>query len=954
MFKTHFNLKILSCLLCILFFSNAYSVTGADVVPINWAQYTKPEPADTLSVKMKALHLTALKYCLNEMLDTLPTDSSGYYDFRGVDEFSIRPWSEICAGLGIALGLGTYDSAVTGISEAEARVLHAKLVKSLAYKHKDNMGWISSAWGNCWQCRLWATYMGVGAFLVWEELDSLTQTYVARVIHGESRRLGEEPPYCNDCTNDTKAEENVWDANIISLAVAMMPNDSAVQTYKKKASRWFVSAFARESDLNRETLVDGTPVKDWISGWNIREEGYLYNHSIIHPDYMCVGATVLRVGVIMILANQIVPQSAVWNTDLIYECLVNYSWPSPPYYSPGGTIYQDDSARVYYPQGTDWSANRVNSFLNVDNMMDVFELDDNARLPADYWINIRVGHCLWMQSRTVSGRLFIEEEHHFHAENSSPAFIFGIDYLGRWLVNQEAEFLVGNWHLSEPDTNPPSAPSALTATPLSPYAVNLSWSESADMGSGVAYYLVYRDSIQIIMTPDTFFLDNSLVENTEYHYRVAAIDWNNNKSPNSTEAVVSTPNDTTSLTIKRVTALNGSKVIVAFNKPVDSVSAENTANYSISGLAVSSAVLNLLQNMVMLDVSAMTFDNVYTLTVSNIQDFSNPPHTIPSNTETEFTFSDLNNNLMGYWPMDEEQGRMIYDCSGNNNNGTFINSCSRIPGILDNAVYLNPGEYIKMDNSLQSLTFPYTLALWVNREDDSARSLLVTEDVSGHYYGTWMGINALGQVSVNIGNGGIPSPSARKSKVSTATVSKNGWTHVAAVVNSATDMTLYINGVDGEGTYSGTAASMTHSTISKMQIGYQTSAITPILHYHGGMDDIRVYDTALTQEQISRLAAKPSVATAGKTPAHRTFSLDAAPNPFNPTVVIHFSLPAAQKVVLDVFDVRGSLVARLLDGQKDAGEHKLVWSGARQASGIYLLRLQAGTKVLEQKLVYLK
>jgi len=82
--------------------------------------------------------------------------------------------------------------------------------------------------------------------------------------------------------------------------------------------------------------------------------------------------------------------------------------------------------------------------------------------------------------------------------------------------------------------------------------------------------------------------------------------------------------------------------------------------------------------------------------------------------------------------------------------------------------------------------------------------------------------------------------------------------------------------------------------------------------------------------------------------------LTATPNPFNPTVAIHFSLPVAQSAILDVFDVRGGLVAHLLDGQKDAGEHKVVWAGTRQASGVYLLRLQAGTKVLEQKLVYLK
>jgi len=59
-------------------------------------------------------------------------------------------------------------------------------------------------------------------------------------------------------------------------------------------------------------------------------------------------------------------------------------------------------------------------------------------------------------------------------------------------------------------------------------------------------------------------------------------------------------------------------------------------------------------------------------------------------------------------------------------------------------------------------------------------------------------------------------------------------------------------------------------------------------------------------------------------------------------------------VVLDVFDVKGSRVARLLDGKKEAGGHKLIWAGSSQASGIYMLRMQAGTKVLERKLVYVK
>ena len=954
MFTIRFNLKILSFLLCIFLLKNSHAVTGADVVPINWAQYTLPEPSDSLSVKMKQLHLTALKYCLNEMLDTLPTDSAGYYDFRGTDEYSIRPWSEICGGLGIALGLGTYDPDLIGKTEEEARILQAKLIKSLAYKHKDNMGWISAAWGDCWQCRLWATYLGIGAFLIWEDLDSLSQTYVARIVHGESRRLGENPPYCNDCTDDTKAEENAWNAKIISLAVAMMPNDSAVQTYKEKASRWMASAFARESDLNRETLIDGKPVKDWITGWNIREEGYLYNHYQIHPDYMCCLATNLRVGIVLTLANQIVPQSAIWNTDLIYKCLVDYNWPSPPYDSPGGTIYQDDSARVYYPEGTDWNLNRVNNFLNADNMMAVFELDKDVRLPAAYWTNIRVDHCLWMQSRTTSGRLYTEEEHHFHAENSSPALIFGIDYLARWLLNQETKFSVGNWNLITPDTTPPAAPSEFAAVAINAYSANLSWSNAMDIGSGIAYYLVYRDSVQITITQDTFFLDQDLMENTEYHYITVALDWNNNKSPNSSEALIVTPNDTTQLILEKVTAYNGQKVIINFNKPVHSLSAEDTANYSINGLTVNSASLNLSQTMVTLDVSAMITNNDYTLTINHIQDFSIPPHTIPANTQETFTFRDLNNNLLGYWPMDEKTGRTLYDLSGNNNNGIFVNSVLKIPGELDNALYFSPGNYVIMDKNLRNLTFPYSICLWIKMEGDSSRSLLATEDMSGKYYGTWMSVRGNGQIGINFGNGGIPSAASRKSKVSADSIVKEVWTHVAAVVKNASDMTLYINGSDAGGTYSGTATNMTHSTAGKFQIGYQTSAVTPILYYKGGMDDIRIYDTALTQDQISALANAQTTKTAEQLFILKETSLSVFPNPFNPFTTISFSIPVRQKVTIDIFNVKGERITRLLNSEMSKGKSKLMWKGTEQGSGIYFLKMTTRDKILYRKLILMK
>jgi hypothetical protein len=70
----------------------------------------------------------------------------------------------------------------------------------------------------------------------------------------------------------------------------------------------------------------------------------------------------------------------------------------------------------------------------------------------------------------------------------------------------------------------------------------------------------------------------------------------------------------------------------------------------------------------------------------------------------------------------------------------------------------------------------------------------------------------------------------------------------------------------------------------------------------------------------------------------------AVPNPFNPTTVFHFSLPATATVALELFDLSGRRVRSLVDGELPAGPHAIAWDGRdasrRQvASGTYLARL---------------
>ena len=97
-----------------------------------------------------------------------------------------------------------------------------------------------------------------------------------------------------------------------------------------------------------------------------------------------------------------------------------------------------------------------------------------------------------------------------------------------------------------------------------------------------------------------------------------------------------------------------------------------------------------------------------------------------------------------------------------------------------------------------------------------------------------------------------------------------------------------------------------------------------------------------------------------RTPASLLALHQNRPNPFNPSTTISFSLPIECAVRLEVYDVSGRLVAKLVNGARlGAGTHDVEWngrdaSGRTAASGIYVYRLAAGRETISRKMVLLR
>jgi hypothetical protein len=83
------------------------------------------------------------------------------------------------------------------------------------------------------------------------------------------------------------------------------------------------------------------------------------------------------------------------------------------------------------------------------------------------------------------------------------------------------------------------------------------------------------------------------------------------------------------------------------------------------------------------------------------------------------------------------------------------------------------------------------------------------------------------------------------------------------------------------------------------------------------------------------------------------------PNPFNPATQIRYDVPKPSRVRIDVFNVLGQKIRTLVDEQKPAGSHTVLWDGRMDngdlaASGVYTYRMTTGDFTQSKKLLLMR
>jgi len=209
----------------------------------------------------------------------------------------------------------------------------------------------------------------------------------------------------------------------------------------------------------------------------------------------------------------------------------------------------------------------------------------------------------------------------------------------------------------------------------------------------------------------------------------------------------------------------------------------------------------------------------------------------------------LTNGLVGYWPFCGNAN----DDSGNGNNGTVngatlttdrfgnSNSAYSFDGINNNIRVDIPNSYFKND---------FTISTWVLLDDfKNTYPTFITEENS---YLTLQFSNTLSPPVVNfyfLNNYRISGQQVEDGHVHGGAITLNTWINVA-IVNSNNINKLYINGVY-------ISSSTSQSALQGLGFGnylkFGNGDDLPIEGFKGKLDDIGIWNRALTQQEITQL-----------------------------------------------------------------------------------------------------
>jgi len=209
-------------------------------------------------------------------------------------------------------------------------------------------------------------------------------------------------------------------------------------------------------------------------------------------------------------------------------------------------------------------------------------------------------------------------------------------------------------------------------------------------------------------------------------------------------------------------------------------------------------------------------------------------------------------DLIGWWRFEEGSGNTAYDSSGNGHDGTLNGNPEWAigPPGFGGALAFHPDKCTGIDCGIfdpTNGTGQFTVALWAFWDGTGTYQHFITKsaewgaDTMMFQFELW-GAHTDASYTDRVGVSYEPAGS-----VAFFIMPKNEWVHLALTFDG-TNAVIYLNGVDEEGPK---PFAIGPDIDAQVEIGYTSTRPSGIERtFEGRLDEVRVYDRALTQEEI--------------------------------------------------------------------------------------------------------
>ena len=191
--------------------------------------------------------------------------------------------------------------------------------------------------------------------------------------------------------------------------------------------------------------------------------------------------------------------------------------------------------------------------------------------------------------------------------------------------------------------------------------------------------------------------------------------------------------------------------------------------------------------------------------------------------------------------------------------------------------------------------------------------------------------------------------------------SSGNWFDAVVAAGNAIRLAEFTDPDGNTGAYSYAAATLHYVADNDATIIYLPYALKQIYTSPGAGGKAPIPSAARTRMLEDILAYFGNIGTGPTTeiPESDVFSVRNFPNPFNPSTKIAYHMPRRGELKVKIYNIRGELVATLIDEVIDKGDGFVIWdgndsNGRKVSSGIYFYQAKTENKTIINKIALIK